>query len=136
MDPGSPMTLPKEDDEGWDSFSLFHEKILLEIWNEFVVTGEMYIKIYVAYQQDKLAKKWQNKYFWALFGNKLFVRNQPKKLSNFLIKKDVFDRFLTMKSFAFRPIGIMKWNQGQMKLKIPNIYNMKIAYWYLQPLLR
>ena len=37
---------------------LFHEKLILGmIRNEFVVTGEMYIKIYVAYQQDKLAKK-------------------------------------------------------------------------------
>ena len=42
--------------------------------------------------------------------------------------------FLT--AVILRPIGIMTWNQGLMKLKIPNIYNMKIAYWYLQPLLR
>ena len=41
----------------------------------------------------------------------------------------IFDTFFQT-TVILRPIGIITWNQDQMKLKIPNFHNMKKAYWH------
>ena len=63
---------------------IFHEKLMGMISNEFVSQVKMFIKN-LTYQQAKLVKKLTEKVFWALFDDKFFVKNQPKKLITFLI---------------------------------------------------
>ena len=98
------------------------------ISNEFVDTGE---NVHT-YQQAKLAKK-NDRDIWALFDDKLFVKNQPKKLSNFLIQRHLFEGFFTMKSFPFSLLSPTLWNQSYLDENVDSVDKSSAILWLKHP---